>query len=350
MKLALIFVLTFSVTAFTQTTPDSKTIVLLENNTINKSLIIATNSAQNFKTGDQLIYNYRDGRQCYFNITEIAQDFLIASTENCPFSNELKKGAQFSESISNKLSFKKTIETTEPVKVNLIEPIPLEKLSSDYKKTIQVNVLQLKGESTVLKSLQRINGSLLFQIKDDERNFKSIPLDFRFELENKNWGILSDVNLPSELGDVGVYKKFKNMKIGAGVLISHSSSNFRVDVNGTSVASSIVDTKETRIAPYFLFKAFDPNQKDDNLEVWIKAGADFTSMKDGTSEISYTALFINPGIDYFFNLSGSTSIGAGVSLYFAGITGELKSSNTTLEGEGTSFNYNINFLKMRFNF
>ena len=221
--------------------------------------------------------------------------------------------------------------------------------TSEYKKTIEINVLNLVGKHQHFNSDGGFGEILSFDDRSKSTEIKTIPLEFRFELENKSWGLLSDVNLKNNVADIGVYNIFSSFKFGAGVLVSYEIEQNIVEFKNIKQAGS-ASTTSNQISPYLLLKKNLIEDESSTFEYWGKAGVAFLSKKSDTLEIKYTALFLNPGFDYYYNINRSFSVGTGLSVKYSILNGSADDFAEKIDGNGEIFSYQLGLFKLKYIF
>lgn len=312
----------------------SSELVVVENNTSKKILVVKKNAASLLNVSDQLKTFVSSGKECFFSITSVQGDFLTASTEDCESSDEIEAGTELDEAFSNKLK--------------VAEPKSTEhKIATSLKKIFELDVFSVQGQETLIQSNEKNNNTLLFKIKERNVKIKTVPLNLRLEVEGETWGILSDINISTELADVGFYKRSYKTKFGAGLTVSHDYAKENFDVNGKNISTD--ELTITAISPYFFIK-HELCYTEDVCNLTLKSGGVFFKAEDGTTSVDYNAFFIRPKLDYFFRLSPNVLLGLGAGINMAWLEASVESSGISKDGYGTIFTYQIDFLKLRFEF
>ena len=111
-----------------------------------------------------------------------------------------------------------------------------------------------------------------------------------------------------------------------------------------------VSITSRQISPYFLLKKNLAEEDSYSFEYWGKAGVEFSSKKSEDLKINYTALFLNPGFDYFYNISRYFSLGTGFNLKYSILNGSVDNFKDKIDGSGESLSYQLGLFKLKYIF
>ncbi len=220
--------------------------------------------------------------------------------------------------------------------------------SSEYKKTIEFRIINFNGSQEHVKSDEAFGDIISFDVKNKKSGIKTIPLEFRFELENKSWGALTDIDFKNNEADIGLYQVINDFKFGLGLIVSYEHEENRIEIKKKQVTK--LDTVSRQISPYFLLKKTIAEDYTYSFEYWGKAGAEFSSKKSNDVEFKSIAFYLIPGFDLFFNVTRSLSLGSGASIKYSILNGTVNNYESKVDGSGTAVSYQLGLLKLKYVF
>ncbi|MFZ4715541.1 MAG: hypothetical protein ACOYL6_17590 [Bacteriovoracaceae bacterium] len=121
-------------------------------NVIPKNIVLVESSdLTQSKVGDFLVYTFKDGEQCYLEVTKVDEKIVYSNSKDCPRAKELKKGFRLERSLLNSSSL--PLEEKKVAPENVLTPIvssPKTKVT-DNQKFQDLNFLPI--ENSILVSL-----------------------------------------------------------------------------------------------------------------------------------------------------------------------------------------------------
>lgn len=328
--------------------PPVNEIQIAQINTSKKQIVLKT--SQDLQAGQELIITNNESKQCSIIVIQKINEIVVADISKCEIMSTITTKDKVEPYI-----VLVPISTKEEVliaKTTTPETVTIESDPNKYKKTIEIGLLSVSGTSLTLRSELETSGTPLLKSKENETKVNTLPLTFKIEIENDSQGFISDLNLKKQSGDLTLYGKINDFKVGGGLDIAYSNKTRTITNLGTTSSSTEVSSKA--ISPYSFIKKNLSSDEKVKVDIWAKAGIGFfgqtSEASTTTSELSYTLFYINPGIDFFFKVRKNMQVGLGANLNFGWLTGSIKSGTTENDGYGTLFNYNLDLLKLKYEF
>lgn len=306
---------------------------------------IILKSSQELQIGQELIVTNNESKQCSISVIQKLNEITIADMSMC----EIISSLTIKDKVEPYLAPKSItpMEDSSPKKV-IPEVITFVPDLSKYKKSVEISLLKISGISTMMQTDLAIDNFKVVKDKKNKTTINSVPLFFRIEVENDSNGFVSDLDFKNQNGDFALYSKIHNLKIGGGLDINYTKETQTT----TNVGETVTDSKATTssISPYLFLKNNLTSGDNGKIDFWAKAGVGFINVTSGTNEIDYTMFYINPGVDIFFNAGKYLQVGFGVDVGYGGLKGTLKSAATEQGGNGTVFFYQVDLIKLKYEF